>query len=118
MKKIGFLSFGLMADKTYALADAQVRVMDLKAMARVTKIAHERLVELAGSSPTFAPGAENYQRMGAIEAIWPAPSASLLEAALANQAAAGPATDGRMASGRARDGRRLAADVVAAVLAA
>ncbi len=114
----GFLSFGLMADKTYALADAQVRVMDLKAMARVTKIAHERLVELAGSSPTFAPGAENYQRMGAIEAIWPAPSASLLEAALANQAAAGPATDGRMASGRARDGRRLAADVVAAVLAA
>ncbi len=114
----GFLSFGLMADKTYALSDAQVRVMDLKAMARVTKIAHERLVELAGSSPTFAPGAENYQRMGAIEAIWPAPSASLLEAALANQAAAGPATDGRMASGRARDGRRLAADVVAAVLAA
>ncbi len=114
----GFLSFGLMADKTYALADAQVRVMDLKAMARVTKIAHERLVELAGSSPTFAPGADNYQRMGAIEAIWPAPTAALLEAALASQAAAGPASDGRMAGGRARDGRRLAADVVAAVLAA
>jgi malonate decarboxylase gamma subunit len=60
----GFLSFGLMADRCYALADAQVRVMDLKAMARVTKIAHERLLELAISSPIFAPGAENYRRMG------------------------------------------------------
>jgi malonate decarboxylase gamma subunit len=79
----GFLSFGLMADRAYALADAQVRVMDLRAMSRVTKIAHERLVELAVSSPTFAPGAENYLRMGGIEAIWPAPSAELLEQALA-----------------------------------
>ena len=114
----GFLSFGLMADKTYALADAQVRVMDLKAMARVTKIAHERLVELAGSSPTFAPGAENYLRMGAIEAIWEAPSAACLEGALASQRAAGSAVDGRMDSGAAREGRCLAADTVAAVLAA
>lgn len=47
----GFLSFGLMADRAYALADAQVRVMDLRAMSRVTKIAHERLVELAANSP-------------------------------------------------------------------
>lgn len=114
----GFLSFGLMADKTYALADAQVRVMDLKAMARVTKIAHERLVGLAGSSPTFAPGAENYLRMGAIEAIWDTPGAALLEAALAGQAAAGAAVDGRMRAGLARQGRRLAADTVSAVLAA
>ncbi|MCK6372504.1 MAG: biotin-independent malonate decarboxylase subunit gamma [Zoogloea sp.] len=114
----GFLSFGLMADKTYALADAQVRVMDLKAMARVTKIAHERLVELAGSSPTFAPGAENYRRMGAIEAIWPVPSAALLEAALGQQSAAGPGVDGRMNAGLERGGRKLAAETVAAVLAA
>lgn len=114
----GFLSFGLMADKTYALADAQVRVMDLKAMARVTKIVHERLVELAGSSPTFAPGAENYLRMGAIEAIWATPAAALLEAALTNQRTAGPARDERMLTGAARDGRHLAADTVAAVLSA
>lgn len=114
----GFLSFGLMADKTYALADAQLRVMDLKAMARVTKIAHERLLELAGSSPTFAPGAANYLRMGAIEALWETPSASLLEAALASQAAAAPACDARIESGLARQGRRLAAPTVNAVLAA
>jgi malonate decarboxylase gamma subunit len=113
----GFLSFGLMADRAYALASAQVRVMDLKAMARVTKIAHERLVELAGSSPTFAPGAENYQRMGALEAIWAAPSAALLEAALA-QVAAEPALDLRMDAGATREGRRLAAGTAAAILQA
>jgi malonate decarboxylase gamma subunit len=113
----GFLSFGLMADRAYALASAQVRVMDLKAMARVTKIAHERLLELAGSSPTFAPGAENYQRMGALEAIWAAPSAALLEAALA-QVAVGPALDLRMDAGATREGRRLAAGTAAAILQA
>src|SRR5258706_10363117 len=78
----GFLSFGMMADRVYALASAQIRVMDLKAMARITKIPQEELVRLAAQSPVFAPGAENYVRMGAIEAIWPEPSAALLDAAL------------------------------------
>jgi malonate decarboxylase gamma subunit len=111
----GFLSFGLMADRAYALADAQVRVMDLRAMARVTKIAHERLVELAASSPIFAPGAENYLRMGGIEAIWPAPSASLLESALTAARRAAPASDRRMDGGLLRGGRQLAAGIVQAV---
>ncbi|HEY6898615.1 MAG TPA: biotin-independent malonate decarboxylase subunit gamma [Rhodocyclaceae bacterium] len=106
----GFLSFGLMADRAYALSDVQVRVMDLKAMARVTKIAHERLLELAASSPIFAPGAENYRRMGAIEAIWPAPSEALLLQALADIAEAGQ-SDLRMEKGLQRGGRTLAANV-------
>jgi malonate decarboxylase gamma subunit len=107
----GFLSFGLMADQAYALADAQVRVMDLRAMARVTKIAHERLVELAASSPIFAPGAESYVRMGGIEAIWLAASAELLERALLASRQATPVTDQRMSSGLTRGGRQLAAGV-------
>ncbi|HEX6735877.1 MAG TPA: biotin-independent malonate decarboxylase subunit gamma, partial [Azonexus sp.] len=111
----GFLSFGLMADRAYALAEAQVRVMDLRAMARVTKIAHERLVELAGTSPIFAPGADNYRRMGGIEAIWPAPSATVLESALADARAAQPAADWRMAAGLERGGRTLAFGVAQAV---
>ncbi|HXE41128.1 MAG TPA: biotin-independent malonate decarboxylase subunit gamma [Azonexus sp.] len=111
----GFLSFGLMADQAYALAEAQVRVMDLRAMARVTKIAHERLVELAASSPIFAPGAESYRRMGGIAAIWPAPSAALLEEALSAARQSAPASDQRMASGLARDGRQLAAGIAQAV---
>jgi malonate decarboxylase gamma subunit len=111
----GFLSFGLMADQAYALADAQVRVMDLRAMARVTKIAHERLVELAATSPIFAPGAESYVRMGGIEAIWPGPSASLLESALTAARQAAPASDRRMDGGLLRGGRQLAAGIVQAV---
>jgi malonate decarboxylase gamma subunit len=111
----GFLSFGLMADRAYALADAQVRVMDLRAMARVTKIAHERLVELAATSPIFAPGAESYVRMGGIEAIWPGPSASLLNSALSAARDTAPATDQRMVSGLAWGGRQLAAGIVQAV---
>jgi len=110
----GFLSFGLMADRAYALADAQVRVMDLRAMSRVTKIAHERLLELAADSPIFAPGAESYVRMGAIEAIWPVPSASLLEEALAAERAA-PASDQRQSSGVERGGRQLAAGITKTV---
>lgn len=111
----GFLSFGLMADRCYALADAQVRVMDLKAMARVTKIAHERLLELAISSPIFAPGAENYLRMGGIEAIWEQPAAELLEAALREGARP---EDLRIALGAERRGRNLAAAIQQAVATA
>lgn len=110
----GFLSFGLMADRAYALADAQVRVMDLRAMSRVTKIAHERLLELAADSPIFAPGAESYVRMGAIEAIWPVPSARSLEEALAAERAA-PASDQRQSSGLERGGRQLAAGITKTV---
>jgi malonate decarboxylase gamma subunit len=108
----GFLSFGLMADRAYALADAQVRVMDLRAMSRVTKIAHERLVELAASSPTFAPGAENYLRMGGIEAIWPAPESALLEQALAIGV---QPDDQRMGRATERGGRLLAKRVAETV---
>ncbi len=107
----GFLSFGLMADRVCALANAQVRVMDLRAMARVTKIEHERLVELAAASPIFAPGAENYLRMGGIDAIWQVPSAAALGEALAGL----PRSDQRMAIGVARGGRTLAAGVAQAV---
>lgn len=114
----GFLSFGLMADRTFALADAQVRVMDLKAMSRVTKIAHERLVELAGTSPIFAPGAENYLRMGGIEAIWATPSPALLEKSLAEMANNAGLEDQRMAKGLERSGRLMASQVANAVMAA
>ena len=66
----GFLAFGLMADRICAIPDAQVRVMDLRAMSKVTKIPFDRLVLLAKESPVFAPGAENYWRMGAVDEMW------------------------------------------------
>ena len=103
----GFLAYGMLADRICALPDAQVRVMDLRAMSRVTKIGLERLEELAGVSPVFAPGAENYWRMGGIHEIWSADDnwPERLAAALSSASDA----DDRAAIGLERDGRQLAA---------
>ena len=113
----GFLAFGLMADTIYALSSAQLRVMDLKAMARITKLPHETLVQLAKDRPVFAPGAENYQRMGAVEALWNEPTSDLLDSALAELNNCGIASDLRMTAGLQRGGRALAHGIAAAVLA-
>lgn len=110
----GFLSYGLMADRVFAFSDSQVRVMDLKAMARVTKVPHDSLVELAQSSPIFAPGPENYERMGAIDSIWPQPSDSLLLSALRELCHNASTADLRAKKGFERGGRLLAATTAAA----
>ncbi|GAC1419320.1 MAG: biotin-independent malonate decarboxylase subunit gamma [Burkholderiaceae bacterium] len=110
----GFITSGLLADACYALPEASIRVMGLPAMARITKVPEERLVELAAHNPVFAPGPENYLRMGGIEAIWEGNLGAELAAALA---AADP-VDRRVATGHARGGRNLAQPVIDAVLAA
>ncbi len=66
----GFLAFGMLADRICALPGSEVRVMDLRAMSRVTKIELATLEQLARESPVFAPGVENFWRMGAIHEIW------------------------------------------------
>jgi malonate decarboxylase gamma subunit len=113
----GFLSFGLMADRVYALSSAQLRVMDLKAMARITKLPYETLVQLAKDRPVFAPGAENYERMGAVEALWSEPNSALLDTALDELNHCGAASDLRMTAGLQRGGRALARTIATAVLA-
>jgi len=107
----GFITSGLMADACYALPDATIRVMGLPAMARITKVPLERLEELAKDNPVFAPGPENYLRMGGVSAIWHGDLAASLEQALAQ---AGP-NDRRAELGLERGGRKLAAPVAAAV---
>jgi malonate decarboxylase gamma subunit len=108
----GFITSGLMADACYALPDATIRVMGLPAMARITKVPEERLTELAQSNPVFAPGPENYLRMGGLQAIWEGDLATQLKAALAE-----PTTgDRRSALGLERGGRRLAQPVIEAVM--
>ncbi|MFG3447318.1 MULTISPECIES: biotin-independent malonate decarboxylase subunit gamma [unclassified Stenotrophomonas] len=109
----GFLSFGLMADHIHALPDAQVRVMDLRAMARVTKQPLEKLQSLSQSSPVFAPGVENYVAMGAVQSVW---HGDLAHAVL--DALRAPAEGDRRAQrGAERGGRTLAARVAAQVAA-
>jgi malonate decarboxylase gamma subunit len=107
----GFITSGLMADACYALPDATIRVMGLPAMARITKVPLERLEELALDNPVFAPGAENYRRMGGVAEIWRDDLAAALEQALAE---ATP-DDRRAELGLERGGRKLALPVARAV---
>jgi malonate decarboxylase gamma subunit len=109
----GFLSFGLMADHIHALPDAQVRVMDLRAMARVTKQPLEKLQALSQSSPVFAPGVENYVAMGAVQSLWQGDLAQDLLQALRSPSEG----DVRARLGAERGGRTLAARVAAQVAA-
>jgi malonate decarboxylase gamma subunit len=109
----GFITSGLMADACYALPDATIRVMGLPAMARITKVPEERLTELAMDNPVFAPGPENYLRMGGIQEIWRGDLAVALETALQLESSG----DTRSALGLARGGRALADRVIAAIVA-
>lgn len=108
----GFITSGLMADACYALPDAEIRVMGLPAMARITKVPEETLIELAKSNPVFAPGAENYLNMGGIEAIWRSDLATCLARALHTS----ESLDRRSQRGLERGGRKMAYPVAQAVL--
>ncbi|MCJ8162248.1 biotin-independent malonate decarboxylase subunit gamma [Acinetobacter zhairhuonensis] len=110
----GFLSYGLMANEVYALSDSQVKVMDLNAMARVTKIPVEKLKDLSQSSAIFAPGVENFYKMGAINAIWPDLESDWISQALLNQQQQLESyiTDQRRVVGQQRQGRQLCNQVI------
>jgi malonate decarboxylase gamma subunit len=112
----GYLTTGMMADACYALADAEIKVMNLPAMARITRIPLERIEALAARSPVFSPGARNYHRMGHVAAIWEGGLAARLEGALAELRGM-PRDDRRMALGRERGGRLRAAEVVERIVA-
>ncbi|MGC2164426.1 MAG: biotin-independent malonate decarboxylase subunit gamma [Gallionella sp.] len=109
----GFLANGMMADYCAALPDAEIRVMGLDAMARVTRISVEKLTELSLSSPVFAPGANNYLRMGGLDALWGGDLAVHLKHALDHI----DVSDRRRKNGLERGGRLLAETVVQRVLA-
>ncbi len=108
----GFITSGLIADACYALPEAEIRVMRIPAMARVTKISEERLTALSQDNPVFAPGVQNYVAMGGVRSLWTGDLAAALRDALATS----PVTDERAADGATRGGRRLAASVVQRVL--
>lgn len=109
----GFITSGLIASACYALPQSTIRVMGLPAMARITKVPEERLTELARDNPVFAPGPENYLRMGGLHGIWEDDLAGQLVRALADSSD----EDRRMALGQERGGRLLAQPVAQAVRA-
>jgi malonate decarboxylase gamma subunit len=130
----GFLSSGMMADACYAVPEAQIRVMALPAMARITKVPEPLLQALAQENPVFAPGAENYWKMGGVAAVWghgehgsefdlaQALIAALSEQALSEQALSeqalseGKPVDRRAQLGAERGGRKLAYEVIQQVV--
>lgn len=109
----GFITSGMMADACYALPEATIRVMGLPAMARITKVAEERLTELAQDNPVFAPGPKNYERMGGVQAIWQGDLAQCLQQAFS----CADAADRRSELGRQRGGRRMAQQVIDTIMA-
>jgi malonate decarboxylase gamma subunit len=108
----GFITSGLIADACYALPEAEIRVMRIPAMARVTKLPEEMLDALSQSNPVFAPGVSNYVAMGGVRALWK----DNLPAALREALAHAPREDLRAVDGAERGGRRLAAPVARRVL--
>jgi malonate decarboxylase gamma subunit len=110
----GFITSGLIADACYALPDAEIRVMRLPAMARITKLAPELLELLSRQNPVFAPGVDNYHAMGGVREIWSGDLAIALRQALMNA----PRDDQRATDGELRGGRKMAKSVIQRVLAA
>jgi len=108
----GFITSGLIADACYALPDAEIRVMGIPAMARVTKLSEALLTELSRANPVFAPGVENYVAMGGVRALWQGDLQACLRDALADRDTA----DRRARDGAERGGRRLAESVAQQVL--
>jgi malonate decarboxylase gamma subunit len=110
----GFITSGLMADACYALPEAEIRVMRIPAMSRVTKISEDLLQALSLTNPVFAPGVANYVSMGGIQALW----SGDLKQGLLDALAATNTVDARAALGAERGGRALAARIVQQVLVA
>ncbi len=108
----GFITSGLIADACYALPEAEIRVMRIPAMARVTKLPEALLTALSQANPVFAPGVANYVAMGGVRALWQGD----LQAALRDALAHTPVADLRAQDGAARGGRKLAAAVAQRVL--
>lgn len=108
----GFLATGLAADACYALPEAEIRVMRIPAMARVTKLSEELLTELSKTSPVFAPGVVNYVAMGGVRKLWTDDLRSALLAALKRNGV----DDIRSLHGKVRGGRTMAADVIDMVM--
>ena len=108
----GFITSGLIADACDALPEAEIRVMRIPAMSRVTKLPEAMLTALSESNPVFAPGVGNYVAMGGVRRLW----RDDLPAALREALADAPVEDHRAQDGATRGGRRLAASVVQKVL--
>lgn len=110
----GFIAFGMLADRIVSVPGAETSVMKLEAIARVTKMPLEKLQALAQKVSVFAPGCENFFRMGGLHEIWTDDYASRLKNILTSD----ESHDIRAALGLERGGRLAARAVIDEVLGA
>ncbi len=110
----GFIAFGMCADRVVSVPGAETSVMKLEAISRVTKMPLEKLNALAEKVSVFAPGCENFFRMGGLHEIWTDDFAGRLQRLLASD----DTYDTRAALGRERGGRLAARAVIDEVLGA
>ena len=110
----GFIAFGMLADRVVSVPGAETSVMKLEAIARVTKMPLEKLQDLAKQVSVFAPGCENFFRMGGLHEIWTDNFSARLQATLASD----DTHDTRAALGLERGGRKAARAVIDDVLGA
>ena len=108
----GFLAFGMMADDIHTLPEGKVRVMNLPAMSRITKLPLEQLQELSSTSPIFAPGIENFIKLGGVQTVWQEPLSEQLVKVIGLETSA----DIRRKNGFIRQGRKLACSVAQRVV--
>jgi malonate decarboxylase gamma subunit len=107
----GFMATGMAAGQCFALTSAELRVMAPEAMSRITRIPLDRLKELSKTNPILGPGAENFERIGAIDGIWSGDVRAGFRKALATT----DAEDLRREKGAQRGGRVHAMKIAQAV---
>lgn len=111
-----FLATALATDVLIGLPGAEPAVMDMASIARVTKLPEDRLLELAKTTPVFAPGLDHMVGVGAVAKVWDPKQP--LDAQLEEVIAAASPDDVRDVLGATRKGRPMAADVAKRVIAA
>ena len=112
-----FIATALATDVLVTLPGADPSVMDLKSIARVTKLSLDHLEEMAKTTPIFAPGLAHLATTGAVTETWDGTHdayAARLDALLSASHATG---DTRDQLGAERRGRLRAAAVARKVMA-
>ncbi len=110
----GFIGFGMGADRVVSVPGGETSVMKLEAISRVTKMPLEKLQALATKIPVFAPGSENFYKMGGLHEMWTDHFQDRLQHLIDSDVSG----DIRAQLGRDRGGREAAQSIIDEVLRA
>ena len=108
----GFIGFGMGADRVVSVPGGETSVMKLEAISRVPKMPLEKLQALAAKVAVFAPGSENFYKMGGIYEMW----TDQFPARLQHLIASDISKDLRVQLGHERGGREVAQSIIEDVL--